>query len=1045
MKNLLLLTFLTLGLYSFSQPQVIVDPNFSIGSGFSNIVYSNIIQPDGKIICGGAFTSFNGVARNRVARLNADGTLDASFNPATGFNGIVYSLSLQPDGKIICGGAFTSFNGIARNSIARLNADGSLDASFNPATGFNIGLYIFGVKSMVLQPDGKIICGGDFTSFNGVNRNRIARLNTDGTLDTSFNPGTGFMDGVSQYVCVFAIVLQPDGKIICGGEFSSFNGVNKNGMVRLNTSGSLDATFTDNGLPAIMSMTLRPNGKIIAGADGALGINSNGTIDFSFNMATTPGGILWSIALQPDGKIIFGGDFTSCNGANRNRIARLNADGTLDASFDPGIGFNGIDYSLSLQSNGKLICGGDFTSFNGVARNRIARLELGYQTSFSITTNCFGDNYLWNTQNYSQTGVYSQVLVAQDGLDSVVTLNLTSPAPISSLLSDVFCPQISYVWNNQSYNQPGQYTQLLSAQNGCDSTVTLNLTYATPIASSFSDYFCPGGFYLWNNQTYNQPGQYSQLFSAQNGCDSTVIVNLTFLPNNYNPTFSSTQQLYTAPPFAVQFSNSTANASNYSFIWDFGDGTTLASNNASVFHQYLYNGQYTVSLIATNNATGCSDTTTLSDYIFCTGGVSCTHSATINQTSPQQTCHGTPFWLSCNSDPSYSYQWRKNGVLISGNNNDSIQVTLSGTYSVIISVNNCPVSSSDVVVNILPAPTTPIITSTGVIQACVGGSVTLNTGSYTTYNWSTGATTQSINVSNSGTYSVSVTDANGCSSSSNPLIINASFVASPQVCIVGMDSLTNENRVVWEKPLTQGIDSFYVYKESNVSNVYTKIGATDYIALAIFLDVNSNPAVQAYRYKISALDTCGVETNVGDFHKTVHLTINQGIGGAWNLIWSHYEGLNFGSYNIYRGTNPSNISLLSTIQSNLNSYTDLTPLAGPLYYQIEVVNPVNCDPTKNLNYGVSKSNVVNNGQVGVEDIKISNIYFYPNPTSDAFTVETIEDLNSKSFIIYDVSGRILSTGKLVGNKTTIQVSSLSTGSYYLNFPDTNQTLKFIKE
>jgi hypothetical protein len=544
------------------------------------------------------------------------------------------------------------------------------------------------------------------------------------------------------------------------------------------------------------------------------------------------------------------------------------------------------------------------------------------------------------------------------------------------------------------------------------------------------------------------PGTYSyDVIETTTGCtvssENQIVVSASY---SYNPTFSSAQQLYTSPPFAVQFNNTSANISNYSYTWDFGDGTTLASNNASVFHQYLYNGQYTVSLIATENTTGCTDTTTLSDYIFCTGGVSCTHAATINQTSPQQACQGTPLWLTCNSDPSFTYQWKRNGGTISGNNNDSLLVTQSGAYSVTILVNNCPVNSNSISVTINPSPASPIITSSGTIQPCVGGSVNLNTGSYSSYDWSTGATTQSINVSNSGSYSVSVTGANGCSATSAPFNVNASFVAPPQVCIVGMDSLTNENRIVWEKPLTLGIDSFYVYKESNVSNVYTKIGATDYNQLAVFLDINSNPAVQAYRYKISALDTCGTESNVGDFHKTIHLTINQGVGNTWNLIWSHYEGLTFGSYRIYRGTSLSNMALLTTIQSNLNSYTDLTPPTGPLYYQIEVVNPNNCDPAKIMNYGLSKSNIVNNGVIGISEEVLSTLNVYPNPTNDKFTLNVSNDLLGKSYVITDFSGRIISQGKINSMTQTIDIQEVSKGSYLLQIDkSTAKAIKIIKQ
>jgi hypothetical protein len=311
------------------------------------------------------------------------------------------------------------------------------------------------------------------------------------------------------------------------------------------------------------------------------------------------------------------------------------------------------------------------------------------------------------------------------------------------------------------------------------------------------------------------------------------------------------------------------------------------------------------------------------------------------------------------------------------------------------------------------------------------------------YLWNTGATTSSINISQSGNYFVTVTNSSGCERTSNVFPVNASNMTPPQVCIVGIDSLTNLNRIVWEKPLTIGIDSFYVYKETNVSNVYSKIGATNYNDLALFLDVNSNPAVQAYRYKISAFDTCGVETNVGDFHKTIHLTINQGVGGAWNLIWSHYEGLTFGSYNIYRGTSLSNMALLTTIQSNLNSYSDLTPPAGAVYYQIEIVNPVNCDPTKSINYSVSRSNIVNNGQVGLIEMNSSSIQVYPNPTNDKLTLKVSNDLIGKTYFITDFAGRIIQQGKLNSTKEHIDLQTVSIGSYFLQVE--GKSIKVVKQ
>ena len=228
----------------------------NLGDGPSSIVSTTAHQTDGKILIGGGFTSYNGKAINRIARLNADGSFDTTFNPGEGANSPVNSINLQPDGKIIIGGNFTFFNGTAINRIARLNSDGSLDSSFNPGTGASNA-----VQTTTLQSDGKILIGGFFASYNGVARNRVARLNADGSLDYSFNPGTGANSTVSN------VVLQPDGKIIIGGSFLTYNGTGRNFIARLNTDGSLDSSFIP-GLGAnssVMAVSHQPDGKIIIG------------------------------------------------------------------------------------------------------------------------------------------------------------------------------------------------------------------------------------------------------------------------------------------------------------------------------------------------------------------------------------------------------------------------------------------------------------------------------------------------------------------------------------------------------------------------------------------------------------------------------------------------------------------------------------------------------------------------------------------------------------------------------------------------------------
>jgi uncharacterized delta-60 repeat protein len=205
-----------------STPTGELDTAFDPGTGAVPDVLCTAIQSDGKIIIGGQFTIYNGTARNRIARVNADGSLDAGFNPGTGADSIVHCTAIQSDGKIIIGGLFSTYDETARNNIARLNADGSLDDMFNPGTGADEF-----VSCAAIQSDGKIIIGGEFTSYNGTARNRIARVNADGSLDDMFNPGTGADEFVS------CAAIQSDGKIIIGGEFTSYNGTERNRIARI--------------------------------------------------------------------------------------------------------------------------------------------------------------------------------------------------------------------------------------------------------------------------------------------------------------------------------------------------------------------------------------------------------------------------------------------------------------------------------------------------------------------------------------------------------------------------------------------------------------------------------------------------------------------------------------------------------------------------------------------------------------------------------------------------------------------------------------------
>ncbi len=362
------------------------DPTFNPGTGANSWVWTTALQSDGKIIIGGDFTSYNGITRNYIARLNTDGTLDDTYNTSMGANNHVFTTALQNDGRIIIGGDFTSYNGTSRNYIARLNVDGTLDATFNPGTGANNT-----VGTTTMQSDGKIIICGSFTSYNGTIIHRIARLNVDGTLDANFNPGTG-ANNAGLNCGVYTTSIQSDGKIIIGGDYTSYNETPINGIARLNTDGTLDATF-NLGMGAggyVYSTSIQSDGKIIIGGafnsyngttrNSIARLNADGMLDANFNPGSGLGGVypyVSTTAVQSDGKIIIGGTFTSYNGTIRKFILCLKADGTLDTTFNPSIGANDCVNTTAIQSDGKIIIGGNFTSYNGTGRNRIARILGG--------------------------------------------------------------------------------------------------------------------------------------------------------------------------------------------------------------------------------------------------------------------------------------------------------------------------------------------------------------------------------------------------------------------------------------------------------------------------------------------------------------------------------------------------------------------------------------------------------------------------------------------------------------------------------------------
>jgi uncharacterized delta-60 repeat protein len=338
------------------------DPAFNIGTGPSATVWGSVIRADGKILIGGDFTAYNGTSVPRLALVNADGSLNTTFNSGgAGANGLVYRVLLQPDGKILICGAFTTYNGVARSGLARLNADGSLDTSFSIGTGFiNINPTSMLLRGLALQSDGKVLVGGVFTGFNGTTTSHFTRLNADGSLDASFNTGTGFDNPIQD------IKLQPDGKILAVGPFvTSYNGLAAPvKLVRLLADGTRDATFAPNYTTTAygqQSIAIQADGKILvsgssySSSDGTefrslIRVNTNGTLDECFRNPVGNGNVS-PIEVLPDQKILIGGTFSNYwdNTQTRAGVLRLNGGDGGYVTPDAPTALTGTPGNYSLQ------------------------------------------------------------------------------------------------------------------------------------------------------------------------------------------------------------------------------------------------------------------------------------------------------------------------------------------------------------------------------------------------------------------------------------------------------------------------------------------------------------------------------------------------------------------------------------------------------------------------------------------------------------------------------------------------------------------------
>ncbi len=346
-----------------------------------------------------------------------------------------------------------------------------------------------------------------------------------------------------------------------------------------------------------------------------------------------------------------------------------------------------------------------------------------------------------------------------------------------------------------------------------------------------------------------------------------------------------------------------------------------------------------------------------------------------------------------------------------------------------------------------PFPTDTIIIKPAQADYCYGDTLQIahhNIAGYASCRWDNGSFDDATTYVLSGSYiSIQCVDTSGIDDCPvlDTFFFNLVSPETQEICIVGVDSATGENIIVWDKSASAAIDSFKIYRESVAGGQYELVAAVPYSDFSTFVDLSSSPNQQADRYKISAVGACG-ESALSQVHKTIHLTANVGTSGESNLLWSEYEGLSFSTYRIYRGTSASHLQLIDSIQSTLTSYSDINPPPGASYYQIEVLNLNGCSPAKKSQYNSSKSNIAITNPTGtnLKKEKIDAFEVYPNPSTGRIQIKNVRDAVSATVRIFNSPGQEIVNTRYDFSQTevlTLDLAKNQPGYYILEIISAN--------
>lgn len=917
---------------------------------------------------------------------------------------------------------------ICNGSSTVLNASGATTYTWSPSTGLSstIGSSVTAspTVSTVYTVVGSFAtgCTRSATVAVSVNSNPVViasatasticlgsgtQLSATGSSTYSWSPSTGLSSTTGS-----SVTASPTSTITYTVTGTSGNGCTSSSTVTVTVAGPPPITVS--GQTAVC-----PGSSTSLTASGAAGY----VWSPSAGLNTTTGA---TVTASPSSAITYTVTGTSAAGCVSSTTVSLTISAPAISVSAPSYCIAGGD-SVSLSASGSVTYSWSPSSGLSSATGTMVKASPSVTTTYTVTGTSGS-----NCTTSATITVY---------VNSFPSATITNPNPFgfcpgsSALLNSTTNNGTSYQWllnnniipgatnSNYQTNTPGSYAVIITNSLSCSTTSsTVTVAQLTPPAISASvspsttvcsgelvtvngsggvSYSWNGGITNGNPFVINDTTTFTVTGAGSNGCTATSSVTINAVP--YPVQTSIIGDTSIVPN--VQYYYYVAPQSGVTYYWIITGGIIQGGQGTDSL-QVIWNptGVHLLQVEITNSAS-CQVISSLTAQ-----NNNCNLIFSILQAGNPLTCDGDTIYLVAQSSSSSIFHWFKDGNVLTGENSDSLMITTSGDYQLEITIGPCDTVSAPVTLTFLPRSTSPVITSASQNGSCGIQSDTLTvSGSFASYLWSNGSVNTSIVIDETGIYTVIASAANGCTSTST-FVRTDPFLVPSTICLVSVDTVSGKNIVVWEKPSVYGIDSFYVYKETSPGN-YSRIAAVNENVFSVYEDLSSNPAASSDRYRISALDTCGNETELSVHHKTIHLSVVPGIGQV-DLSWDNYEGYSFAYVYILRGFSPSALSIIDSVAYPFTNYSDLNPTNGILYYAVEIHLRADCQPVARSSsaYSFSRSNVENvlYDAINTTTLTFCGFTLYPNPSSGSVNIRLNQMKNNRVIIrVTDLSGRLI--------------------------------------